>query len=230
MPEQTGMEAELIPWGHQQDRLMHKQAVDYIATIPKNSVLAMEVNAKFLSAVESQLYEARPELNSLIATAPELYEVVLACQKRNIRIAPIEPLTIRKSADLPGKSHEEKARIREKREASFVEKTVQILRGRRIKKVYVLTGADHTYFVMKGLRKQGVRVRVNTRIFGEKQKEVARHILLSRTRRALERQGKPFKELRSIRRPMEEVGPLPTFMSAVQRKENQAKRAQRRRA
>ncbi len=177
-------EVELLPWVHVRRCLAHKNLIDYIRTIPKDSLLALEVNPQRLERLMAgkRLVEKSAYKHYLRLTVSKSYrhvydmelawkELLHECRRRNIRIIPISTPDLDKMQTRAQRKGDVKIEVEsyikaEKNYLREIETTAQKSRG----KIYVVTGLGHSPPLDSGLEQRRIKSRIQTEIFAEKEK------------------------------------------------------------
>lgn len=182
---QKETEVELIPWYHDFVSWYHGKVIDFIKSLPKNSVIAMELTPKMQF----------PEERNFIAVG-SVEEALHECRKRNLRILPIEVPAAKRRKVSP-KNEKGQLEWLRRREQKMIEQIRMHLQKFKGSKFYVVSGSGHAAALQKGLEEHGIKTRVNTDIFGEEKEKMEHSIEMEKKRRKLIDSGKPAEGLDS---------------------------------
>ncbi|MFA5930997.1 MAG: hypothetical protein WC821_01660 [archaeon] len=167
---------ELVPWVHELGMEAHAEVINYIKTLPKNSVLCVEATQKDLAFNPNE-----GEFNAL-------WDVVHECEKLNIKLIPIEsPAVVERyhlnllknyypaerqslndKSSLDESVYLKISKIRALREKAFVNNIRSALYTLKEPKLIVLVGASHINGVAEGLANQKISSNITLAPFKQK--------------------------------------------------------------
>lgn len=164
-------EVEIIPWVHLLNLRAHKEVIEYIRSLPKNSKIGLEVSPKELGRVESFFSRwpgasgpAMPTFKPGVqGNKFAFFELVFECNARNIEIIPLEapaPQAMWRRERF-GPKIEYASGKREEAFARQIESRIKKFSG----KLPVIVGCGHAVRVSKILENAGIKARVNTGLF-----------------------------------------------------------------
>jgi len=146
------VEVELIPWIHGIESLLHEDVITYVKSLPKNSVVALEGNEKFIN--EMTVNEFSNFSQKYFWGHFAFVELLNECKKRNISIIQLQTLAgeLRDRKD----SLKEKKRIDYFREKSFAHQIKSILKKFDKPTLYVIVGLSHIKQIQEELANLGI--------------------------------------------------------------------------
>ncbi len=166
----------LVPWSHDISIRDQAKVVKFLRRIPKNSFIALEITPRRLGDYIRKMGKTRkasPPIHPSIHPFDAAWlEVILECEKRNVKIVPLESeASIRLMSKYRGSAippYHSLGEIRHsmRREQTMAENIVAALPRKRIKRLFVLTGTYHTEGVAFELRRMSYSPRIVTGIFG----------------------------------------------------------------
>lgn len=163
---------EIVPWIHGSNFAVHGEVLNYIGSLPKNSVLFLETDPKSLAItnkfMESQNKIAGGALLALENNLPGIawngftayLEILHIAKKKNIEIVPLESLSS------VGEGSVRKLFSRERDWLSVILGKIRRIRNRR---TIILIGGGQTPY-MKDLLNGYATVHIQTNIFSEREK------------------------------------------------------------
>ncbi|MDO8427762.1 MAG: hypothetical protein Q7S92_00960 [Candidatus Diapherotrites archaeon] len=161
------LEIEIIPWEHSFNKQAHADVVSYVKSLPKNSVLALEINPqelattqKYMDALTSVRGQATLPLANTVQLA--LAELLLECSKKNIQIVPIRSIASSRSSKLKETKLGPLVHTVDLfPDHAFVRELKAALHKFKQKRLVVVVGFGHAGMVQGLLQLQGVSSRIH---------------------------------------------------------------------
>lgn len=172
----------MIPWQHAFDSSAHADIVKFIRSLPKNSIIALEINEQELHRAQkfASFMDERLGVPENVVSAASV-EIVFECEKRNIQIVPLQTRVLIRNYErelargmLFG-SFSDVSKTDLMFERDVVRFVSTILKKTNKSEVYVFTGLAHTIPIFDKLKSLGINAEVRTSFF-RKRKMVERFI------------------------------------------------------
>ena len=212
-------EVELIPWSHYIETESHRQVIEYIKKMPKNSVIALETTdlrlhylAKIIEKTKKERWPTfYPAITNKNRSSGSFIDVLVEAQKRNISIKPIEALQYRLkySKLLRLREEEHRAQLLSKkaldvekaldkidflREKHYANQIQTILKKFNRGELFVLTGGEHANSLQRELKKLGIKSNINKSAAALYEAEPTRRLTYSELRKKLITRTKELKK------------------------------------
>ncbi len=193
IPKQKTVDIELISWAHHFTWITHQKILEYIRTIPRGSILIMEITPEQQSRFEQFLedpenynvghlqddnFERNQKLMKLSG-----YELYLECLKRDIKVVRIEDSVLRRKITQINdnakswEDNEETMKYVYERDEIMARRIAETIKLFKNNKFYVLAGGKHIPGILSSLEQQQIP---NTKINITENEELKRVYLKER--------------------------------------------------
>ena len=176
---------ELLPWLHDVRFQVHKDLVEYVKELPKNSVIALEIRyARIIriSRVMDILAGKTPRSANLTKREIEavgdvflsnvglaLLELLQACRTRNHKIVPIDlGFGGEREPEISGEYSEKHAKAMQLADQHFANTISTLFSTLKQKKLFVVVGVNHVLNLQRELKSKQLPVAVNDAMLTEK--------------------------------------------------------------
>lgn len=211
-------EVSLIPWLHEVDELNHVKVLDFIRTLSPKAVIALEIPPYGFNFRKRDV--ARQPLK--MGYWGPWVDVILAAQRKGIKIVPIESVAGDTKAFYENAKHGDIVRdigssvpLVEFREKAMTREIVGLFGTKKLDQLYVITGAGHTAPLAELLKKQGLNPKINLNFLPLEEKvKMQKYLKLELERRKAHHDNS--KDYGRIEREIDTLGR--TFSGVTERK------------